>query len=46
MLRFIEKGFLYGFILGISLGLFRVPYKEVVVGDLEETNYLELSRSI
>ncbi|NGY93989.1 hypothetical protein F3K44_32355 [Bacillus megaterium] len=43
MLKFIEKGFLYGFILGISLGLFTVPYKEVVVGDLEETNYLDLS---
>ncbi|MGG4385245.1 hypothetical protein ABEX08_24795 [Priestia megaterium] len=43
MLKFIEKGFLYGFILGISLGLFTVPYKEVIVGDLEETNYLDLS---
>lgn len=43
MLKFIEKGFLYGFILGISLGLFTVPYKEVIVGDLEETNYFDLS---
>ncbi|MBY0214598.1 hypothetical protein H7K07_26540 [Priestia aryabhattai] len=43
MLKFIEKGFLYGFILGISLGLFTVPYKEVIEGSLEETNYFDLS---
>ncbi|MDE8676576.1 hypothetical protein [Priestia aryabhattai] len=43
MLKFIEKGFLYGFILGISLGLFIIPYKEVTEGDLQETNYLDLS---
>jgi len=38
-----RKGFLYGFILGISLGLFTVPYKEVIEGSLEETNYFDLS---
>lgn len=43
MLKFIEKGFLYGFVLGISLGLFTVPYKEVIVGSLTETNYFDLS---
>ncbi|MFL0475727.1 hypothetical protein ACH0CI_27490 [Priestia sp. 179-F W1.4 NHS] len=42
-MKFIEKGFLYGFILGISLGFFTVPYKEVIEGSLEETNYFDLS---
>ncbi|MCM3768980.1 MULTISPECIES: hypothetical protein [Priestia] len=44
MLKFIEEGFLYGFILCISLALFTVPYKEVTVGeDLQETTYIDLS---
>lgn len=44
LIKFIEKGFLYGFILGISLGLFTVPYKEVTVGEgLKETTYVDFS---
>ncbi|MCM3095577.1 hypothetical protein [Priestia megaterium] len=44
MLRFIEKGFLYGLILGGTLGFFVIPYKEVQsVGDaVTETTYLKL----
>ncbi|KJL05483.1 MULTISPECIES: hypothetical protein [Priestia] len=44
MLKFIEKGFVYGLILGGSLGFFVIPYKEVEsVGDgVTETTYLNL----
>ncbi|MCR8866878.1 hypothetical protein NQ109_28540 [Priestia megaterium] len=44
MLKFIEKGFFYGLILGISLGVLIVPYKEVVSVDdsSTETTYLDL----
>ncbi|MDP9580314.1 hypothetical protein [Priestia megaterium] len=44
MVTFIEKGFLYGFILGLSLGFFIVPYKEVSpMGEgVTETTYLNL----
>ncbi|MEB2266764.1 hypothetical protein LAV77_18310 [Priestia megaterium] len=44
MLKFIEKGFFYGLILGGSLGFFVIPYKEVEsVGDgVTETTYLKL----
>ncbi|WDW10579.1 hypothetical protein [Priestia aryabhattai] len=44
MLKFIEKGFFYGLILGGSMGFFVIPYKEVEsVGDgAIETTYLNL----
>ncbi|MGC3787663.1 hypothetical protein [Priestia aryabhattai] len=44
MLKFIEKGFFYGLILGGSLGFFVISYKEVEsVGDgVTETTYLNL----
>lgn len=44
MLKFIEKGFSYGLILGVSLGVLIVPYKEVVSVDdsTTETTYLDL----
>ncbi|RMA94974.1 hypothetical protein [Priestia megaterium] len=44
MLKFIEKGFFYGLILGGSLGFLVIPYKEVEsVGDgVTETTYLNL----
>ncbi|MHC8970134.1 hypothetical protein IUJ58_03620 [Priestia aryabhattai] len=43
-MKFIEKGFSYGLILGGSLGFFVIPYKEVEsVGDsVTETTYLNL----
>ncbi|MEH7315239.1 hypothetical protein, partial [Priestia megaterium] len=45
LLKFIEKGFFYGLILGGSMGFFVIPYKEVEsVGDgATETTYLNLS---
>ena len=44
LLKFIEKGFFYGLILGGSMGFFVIPYKEVEsVGDgVTETTYLNL----
>jgi hypothetical protein len=44
LVTFIEKGFLYGVILGLSLGFFIVPYKEVSpMGEgVTETTYLNL----
>ncbi|MGG0484669.1 hypothetical protein ABEY65_14845 [Priestia aryabhattai] len=44
MLKFIEKGFFYGLILGGSMVFFVIPYKEVEsVGDgATETTYLNL----
>ncbi|MFS8602406.1 hypothetical protein LRO89_07335 [Priestia megaterium] len=43
-MKFIEKGFFYGLILGGSMGFFVIPYKEVEsVGDgAIETTYLNL----
>ncbi|KWU67607.1 hypothetical protein [Priestia megaterium] len=45
MLKFIEKGFFYGLILGVSLSFFVIPYKEVQsMGDgVTETTYLNLT---
>ncbi|WP_235593540.1 hypothetical protein [Priestia megaterium] len=44
-MKFIEKGFFYGLILGVSLSFFVIPYKEVQsMGDgVTETTYLNLT---
>jgi hypothetical protein len=42
--KFVEKGFIYGLVLGFCIGVFFVPYKEVLDSGegFIETSHMEL----
>ncbi|AMQ20948.1 hypothetical protein [Geobacillus sp. JS12] len=48
MNNFIEKGFMYGFVIGITLALIFVPYKTVTYmsGGVTTTEYKEIPEYI